>query len=395
MADADTTPTPAPVPENSDLLQMLKDLLDDDEMKASNVLEKAKTEGVKNVETATVLTAEDWQSYGLPKVQARQLVEKLKSRISNVAVKTPSPQQFGMTLLPPVPSDDDFLKSLQVGGVAKMQKEDLVAAVRALLADRYGIYDVDTRILEAIDERSRQLDEPYPEIYFELDRARQRKKHAEVLRALNIRGDFVSPKRKSEFITKMSSLWNILKDFQDQLTAYEQNWQSTVNNPAALMQGIAALMGGGVPGMVAPMAQVPDPAPIVDVASGVIDQLNKLFAGPGIPVARALAADAVEYRQLLDNTGLPAAVGATTREEMLRKLDIGVTADVVRTERSAVQYVLAILEIGNIEADKLPYYIIVLKQAGATIPWDKLASGSTVRSGKRNTPTELAPTRSF
>jgi hypothetical protein len=339
--------------------------------KANEVLEKAKADGVQDTDGAAVLTEEDWKGYGVPKVQARQLVAQLKGAAAKPVAAPAAAPALG-TLLPSVPSDDDFLKLLQVGGVAKMDKTDVQAAVRALFADRYGVYDLDDRILEAVAARAEELDEPYPPLYYDIEKSKTAKKHADVLKALGVPGRVVNEARKKQFLGRMNGLWGILGSFQDQLDNWYTTWTQKAANPAALIGAFTAMASGG--GAVMPgLMDAPDATHIVDSAAGVIDQLNKLFAGPGIPVARALAADAVEFRQLLEKPELPASLGTSTREEMLKKLGIAVTADVVRAERSAVQYVLGVMELGAVAQNQLPLYIGALKELGSTIPWDKLS----------------------
>lgn len=343
------------------------------EDKVAEIAEKAKADGATDLAGAALLTESDWTGYGLSKVAARKLVADLTKPASAPApAAAPVAAQLGQ-LLPSVPADEAFLAQLQVGGTAKMSKTDVMAAVRALFADRFGVYDIDDRLLEAIATRSTELDEPYPELYYEIEASKSAKKHAEVLKALKVPGRFVTESRKKQFIGKMQGLWPILVSFQGQLDAWYTGWTQKAANPAMLISAFASMAGGGapMPGMMEP----PDTSPVLDAATGVIDQLNKLFAGPGIPVARALAADAVEYQQLLKKSELAAAIGASTPEEMLKKLDLAVTADFVRAERSAVQYVLGIMEISTVSPNQLPLYIGALKELGATIPWDRLASG--------------------
>jgi hypothetical protein len=107
----------------------------------------------------------------------------------------------------------------------------------------------------------------------------------------------------------------------------------------------------------------------------VINSINKVFAGVGIPVAKALAYDATRIKGVLENPALPAAVGAPNRDQMLRQLKLGVSADYVRLERNITRFTLGIMEFKKITVPNEEYsYLGAMLQLGLTIPWDKLGN---------------------
>ena len=182
----------------------------------------------------------------------------------------------------------------------------------------------------------------------------------------------------------MAAVWPGGGHDAERLAGWQKNWMTRVANPANLLATLGAAMSGGAAGLpVMPgMGEAPDTSPIVDAASDVIDQLNRVFAGPGIPVARALAAEAIELGKLLEKPELMAAINVSTREEMLKKLGLAVTADVARTERVVTQYVLAVMELEKVQDTKLPMYIVALNQLGTNISWERLLGGNSARSGR-------------
>lgn len=350
-----------------------------DEAKAKEVAEKAAADGVTDLASAAELTEADFTGYGVPKVKARLLIKDLVAANKPAPAAAPATAPSAMTLLPSVPTDDAFLESLRVGGVLKPQATDVLSAVRAILAHRIGIFDIEDTILERIESRAESLGEPVAEVFYELEKAKGRKAHADVLRAIGVSGSFVTEKRKKAFLGSVNGIWASLSSFQEQIHNWRQTWQANMSNPAALVQAIGAIASGGAAAALG-VGDAPDAEPISDAATAVIDDINKMFAGTGVPVARALAADAVQLRQLLDRSDLLAAVGTTTREEMLKTLGLAVSADVARAERSVSQYVLGVLELPKQPpGQQLTMYIIALETLGASIPWEKLSSGSVAR----------------
>lgn len=370
---------------------LLKEDKTPDDTKVADVLAKAKADGAEDLDGARMLVEADWVGYGVPKVKARQLVKELIDSAPKPAAPVVVPAAMASmslgSLLPKVPDDGDLFRMLQTGGVAKMDKQDVIATVRALMGDRFNVFDLDDTVMDAIAERTKKLDEPYPQIYYAIEKAKTRRKRADVLAALEVPGRFVTDTRKKEFLTRTRDLWDVLEGFQGQLVAYEQEWLSKTSNPAMMMTAMAAMLGGG--GALAPgLMDAPEPGAILDAAHGVIDTLNHMFAGAGIPVARALAADIIEVREFIEKPELMAAVGAGSRDEMLKVLGVAVSADVVRAERTTVQYALALLELDKIPEPQLPAYVVTMKQLGATIPWARLrgTDGKTTGRAKPQNP---------
>lgn len=239
---------------------------------------------------------------------------------------------------------------------------------------------------DAIERRATDLGEPVPEIFYELETLIGRRSYAEVLRAMGMPGSLVSAARKKELLNRISGIFTLLQGFQDRLTGWQENWTSRMSNPGALFAGLAVVMGGGGANpAAATLMEAPDPNPILDAAAGVIDQLNAMFAGTGIPVARALAADAIATRRFLENPALVSAVGAGSRDEMLKTLGLGVSADLVRAERDVTQYILCVMRIQKLTTQQLPGFIIAVQQLGSQLPWAQLTgTARTTTTNGRN-----------
>lgn len=383
-----------------ELIAKLTALLGGDEAKAKEVAEKAKADGVTDLASAALLTESDLTGYGVPKIKARQFVADL------VAANKPAPAPATATavptamtaLLPAVPDDGAFLALLQTGGVLKPQPADVMSAVRALYASRFRLFDIEDKLLGAIATRAEELEEQYPEIYYDVSKELARKAHSDVLQALGVPGKVFSEKAKNAFLGRVENIWSVLNGFQERIDAWQDSWQSKMSNPGVIFTSIAAMMGGGVAAAGATgLTDAPDTMPVVDAATGVIDAVNKVFAGPGIPVARALAADALQLRAILERPEIVSATGASTRDEMLKKLGLSVSADVVRSERALIQYVLGVLKLPEIPVNQLPMYIVALKEIGTNIPWGSLggSSGRSPGNGGRSYATDAGKPKVF
>jgi hypothetical protein len=118
-------------------------------------------------------------------------------------------------------------------------------------------------------------------------------------------------------------------------------------------------------------------------AEGVIDRINRVFAGTGIVTARALAYDANRVKEVLKTETLPAQLGAANREQMLKKLGVNVSSDHVVLEQTATRFALGVMNYPKIDAGDREYaYLTALYQLGVSIDWE-LLDGSGRTTGRK------------
>ncbi len=275
-------------------------------------------------------------------------------------------------VLPAAPDDAAWLNMLKTGGELKVNGTTVISAMRAALASRSGLYDLPSTLADLMETHAQSLDEPVGEEFFKLRKLLTRRSYAEIFAALEVDGSFVSEKRKSVFVKRLDEvLWPALLSFQGQLMAWRDAWQDGMANPAAMMGAFAAMAGGG--GMPPGMMQPPATETLRDAAESVNNDINKTFAGVGVPIAMALAYDAQRIKEVLENPTLPSQVGAANRDQMLRMLDVNVTPDYVRLERNVTRYALAVMEYPNITSGQEELgYLTSLTMLGSQIPWDRL-----------------------
>lgn len=314
----------------------------------------------------------------IPLAVFRKNLAKLRGAVTLNGV---SPAMATFSILPVVPNDDSFLESLRIGGVLKTDPVNVLTAIKAAVAEKLNLYGLPKRLLEKIEEVAIEQEEAVPQQFYALRKLLARRNYADVLEAIGVDGAFVTDGRKRDFLDKIEPLWPTLAGFHEQLTGWQQAWASGMANPGLLLAAFAGQAGGAImpPGMMQP----PDTSVLRSAAEGVIDKINKAFAGVGVAIARALAADALRVHEVLKDETLPATVGAANREQMLKMLGAGVSSDIVRMEKGITGYALAVMELPKVPAGSKEYaYLGEMLQLGATIPWAQLtASGGAPASG--------------
>jgi hypothetical protein len=141
-----------------------------------------------------------------------------------------------------------------------------------------------------------------------------------------------------------------------------------------MMTMMLAQVAGGGKGMVPGITEAPDTTNIRAAAEEVVNQINRIFSGAGIPVARALAYDATRIMKLLSDSALPAQIGTATKEQMLKELGVTVGSDLVRTEQNIIRYTLAVMELNKVGADTETLYLGALVQVGSGINWNNIGA---------------------
>jgi hypothetical protein len=300
------------------------------------------------------------------------------------AVPTPS-TTVSLDVLPSLPDDESFIKALKTGGELKVGKTEIICAMRAAIANKLGLFELPDILKEKMEEFAETSEMPCGTDFFTLRNLVTKRDYADVLSVMGVEGSFVTKTRKANFLAKLDdSLWTTLNDFYKQLSAWQQAWMQGSNNPAALNTAltaiVAAFSGGGATALPPGLMAQPDASPVRDAAETVINAINKVFAGIGIPIARAMAYEAHNIKTVLENTALPASLGAANREQMLKMLKVDISSDYVRLESNITRFMLSVIELPKITAGPQEgVYLGAMLQLGLSIQWDKLTDSTPIK----------------
>ena len=351
----------------------------------ADVIEKIKMElGAATVEDLSGLTEQDLVGVGMKKLPARELVKKLVPIAAPSATGAVSAVSFD-AILPSVPSDASWLEALRTGGVLKVDQSTVISAIRAALAHRAGLYGIPDGLVALMEKFSDENEEQVDAEYFKLRKQLTRRSYAEIFEAIDgLDGSYVTEARKKQLFQRIDQyLWPAINDFYGQLKSWQEAWMQGAANPAMMMGAIMAA-SGGMNVMPPGMMQPPDTGVLRDHADAVADAVNKVFAGTGVQIAAALAYDATRIKETLENTRLPALTGAANRDQMLRQLDVAVSATYPRLETNLTRFVLAVMRVKDQPAgnEELQYFS-ALFMLGSQIPWDQV--GDKRSTNKRPT----------
>ncbi len=277
-------------------------------------------------------------------------------------------------MLPTVPEDVSFLEMLKVGGVPLMGTTEVISAVKAALANSLGVFDLPDTLLQKMADFAKAQKKPVGPSWYKLRKTISRRNYADILSALDIEGFSVTVAAKEEFLDGLNEkLWAEVHSFYQRLKSWNDTWTSGMANPGMALSMLVMAQGGARGPMPAGMMQPPETAGLRDAAEALIEKLNEVFAGTGIPVARALAYDATKIKEALEDSTLPSAIGAADREQMLKMLGVTVGADYVRLERNITKFVLSAMELPKVTSgDEELRYLGAMLMLGGSIPWEKL-----------------------
>lgn len=328
---------------------------------------KLEAEGVKDGAGMALLSGDDVKSItGCGLVIARQVA----AAFAPPPAAAPAPQMISLDVLPKVPDDEAWMASFQSGGNLRFETNTVVGAVSAAMADKVGLFEVTDKIVAKMEAQAKRLDEPVPEQYYEIEQMLLERRYAEQLKVLGgARKRHASEAKKKELLKRIEiEFWPEVLAFHGVLKAWYEMYQ---NDPSRLTNALSQVLGSAGLGV----AEVPTDH-IRSAAEGLIDAINRIFSGTGLPAMVALAYDAQQIRKAIEIPGLPALVGAASKEIMLKDLGVAVSGDYRRQEELLRTYVLSAVEFPKQSAGMDISYLVAMMRIGAGIQWDKL--GSTV-----------------
>jgi hypothetical protein len=330
--------------------------------------------GVETAADFADVDKSDLVAAGLKPVQANKLIKGVSAKPAAATdAAAPIVAATFDGILPSVLDDENWLTSLRAGGVLKIGTPTVTAAIRAALANKVGLYEIPNKLVDAMEAYADENDDPVGETFFALRDQITQNTYGDIFAAIpGLKGSFITEGRKKDLFKRIDSrLWSAIGDSFFQLKAWQEAWLQGAGNPAVLMMGFLSGGSGAAlpPGMMAP----PDTGALRDAGDDINDAINRVFSGTGAVTASALAFRSNEIRKALENPQLPAMIGTANREQMLKKLGVGVTASYARLETNIVKYVLSFIEAKNIAAgDEEVRYFSALYMLGTQIDWNQL-----------------------
>lgn len=301
--------------------------------------------GVEKVTDLGDLTVDDLREAGMPVVKARQLIANVKPAVPAVDTTVLNTAAFD-NLLPSPPDDESWLRSLKTGGILKVEQSTIVAAIRAALAERFGLYRLPSELAKAMEKWADETDEQVGPTFYRLRKQVTRLRYGDVFDAIEgLDGTFITEARKKRLLGRLNDhLWPAIDGFRAQLKGWQEAYLQGAANPAMLLM---ALTGGGAASMLQPGIMQADTSGLRDAADAVKDAINRVFAGTGVQITAGLAYEAQQIKQALEEPRLPSMVGAANREQMLKKLGLAIPGTYPRFEVNLIRFTLSILELEN------------------------------------------------
>lgn len=334
--------------------------------------------GASTVEDLATLLEPDLIGAGMNVVSARKLIASLKPATPVVNSTVMNNVNFD-GILPTVSDDSSWLNALKTGGVLKVDQSTIIAAIRAALANAVGLFDVPGRLSTAMEKFADLNDEQVDPTFFKLRKQLAQRSYAEVFEAIEgLDGNFVTDARKKQLFERINTYFlPAIIRFYEQLKSWQEAWTQGAMNPNMLMYALTAGKGGMTmpPGMMQP----PDTNGLRDQAEAVNDAINRVFAGTGVQIASALAYDATRIKKTLEDNRLPAMVGAANRDQMLKQLNLAVSATYPRLEINLTKFVLACIQVKDLPSgeEELQYFG-AMYMLGSQITWDQLGASSGI-----------------
>lgn len=349
-------------------------------------IQNVKNLGVESLDDCSSIVESDLTALGIPPVKARKIIAAFKAVpapvVASAPVSTPVTAVNFDSILPSVPDETSWLSSLRAEGVLRVSPSTVIAAIRAALADRFGLYDVTKKILTAMERYVDETEEQVTSEYWAIRKQLTRKSYGDLFEAIDgLDASFVTETRKQELLSKINeNVWPAIIGFNDALASWQESWVQGSNNPGMMMNMMAMMAGGGAAGGMLPPGAMspPDCGVLRDAAESVNTSLNRAFRGTGVQISAALAYEANQIKAVIENSRIPMMCGVANRELLLKKLGVAVPATYPRMEQNLTRFVTSILGVESVAAgnEELRYFSS-LYMLGTQIPWNDLNRGVT------------------
>ena len=341
-----------------------------------------KTLGVESVDDLSNLVEGDLTTLGIPTIKARKIIAAFKVAPVTAApvVTAPVATVNFDNVLPSVPDEASWLSSLRAEGVLRIAPSTVTAAIRAALADKFGLYDVTKKVLAAMERYVDETEEQVGAEYWSIRKQLTRKSYGDLFEAIDgLDGSFVTETRKQDLLAKINdAVWPAIIGFNEALASWQESWVQGSNNPGMMMNMMAMMAGGAATGGVLPpgVMSPPDCGVLRDAAESLNNSLNRAFRGTGVQIAAALAYEANQIKAVIENNRIPLMCGVPNREMLLKKLGIAVPPTYPRMEQNLTRFVTSVIGVENVAAgnEELRYFSS-LYMLGTQIPWSELGRG--------------------
>jgi hypothetical protein len=309
---------------------------------------------------------------GTPKEEATQ-EEAAQAPVQAMQAPVQAMQAASEPLLPEVPDDESFLEVLKTAGVQLPGDVDVIAGIKACLADDAGLFDLPATLLALIERTAESLNEPVDgQKIVELHELVNKRNYADILAVVNCQGaaSFVNKTRRKNLLSKVRGiLFPALVEFHESMESFRESIRDGLGTDVAL----GMMTGMMTPEMQSIAMSPPDIEDLKNAAESLVVKVNQTFAGWGQASSRVLANDAMSIKKALDHDDLPVYTGFQNREQMMAGLGIDVTANDVNQERNLAQYTLAVLHLNRgVDADKEMRLITALALMDNKIKWERL-----------------------
>lgn len=194
--------------------------------------------GVEGLDDLTSMEVEDLVGAGMKLAKARKLLSAMKTPAKPAAATVPSAvetraiQNQFEALLPAIPTDESWLNALKTGGILKVDESSYIAAIRAALADRAGLYNVPEALSKAMEKYADETEEQVDPTFYALRKSLTRRTYGDIFAAIDgLDGNFITESRRKEFLGRIrDTLWPAIAESYRTLDAWYQTWRASASD---------------------------------------------------------------------------------------------------------------------------------------------------------------------
>lgn len=274
--------------------------------------------------------------------------------------------------------DDAMMAALRQQGVLQFDQLTYLAAIRALVATKYGVYNGIMNLQQLLLDFAVKNLRPAPIEYYKLKALEIRRQMGHVFAIIKIPeftySDlpvYATNKEARILIGKIDSIMiPALVEAKDEVLKWydllSRQSQDTffVNHNMGRQTGIASLQA------------YPKVDGMLEAGKKLRVAINAALAGDEMPHAIALFREYKDFIKILDNPELPSHVGAVDRDNVLKMLGFDAKAALLRSEGCLAKFMVCMIQVEELSKQDESVFFQLMHNLIQQIDWEAVLSVS-------------------
>lgn len=267
--------------------------------------------------------------------------------------------------------NEAMLSSLRQEGLLQFDRTTYLAAIKVVVATKYGVYDGILRLKDLLLKFAVKNNRPAPPEYYDLNDLMLRRRLGEVLAITNDSRFmysgipiYATNQDAEELIRKINTIMiPALTVARDEVTKWYDLFAKQSQADFFIRQNTPIMQ-----------QMYPEVDGMLEAGKQLRMAINAALAGDEMPHVIALLHEYRDFLEVLNHPDLPGHVGAVDRDNVLNLLGFDAKAGLLRSEKALLQFTYCMIDVENLsKSDEVSFYQLMFNLV-KQIDWSAIVS---------------------